>query len=47
MAPGTRTTNETVSNIQQQFVTKPSLFIATSKTGQTLDGLTFKFRRII
>ena len=47
LAPGSRKTNETVANVTQQFATKPSLFIATSKTGQELDGLTFKFRRLI
>lgn len=48
LAKGNRTTTETVAGTQMQVRgTRPSLFIATSKTGQELDGLTFKFRRII
>lgn len=45
---GTRTTVETVANTQVTITgMRPSLFIACSKPNQTLDGLTFKFRRII
>ena len=49
LARGTkRTTVETIANTQVTVAgMRPSLFIATSKQNQTLDGLTFKFRRII
>ena len=48
LAKGTRTTQETVANTQVTVRgMRPSLFIACSKPDQQLDGLTFKFRRII